>query len=223
MGDQRVRDLGERGLDRLFVLHERAVAFGFGEFHVGLEPPGGEDRLGDLRNEAPGAVRAGEQAGQLRALAAQQSAQADLREIGGLGHADVRVRGDQGLLGGANIGPAFEQRRRQPGGHFGRHLLLHELASADHAAGILPEQQADLVFGLLDLLLQRGNGFRGGADQLLRPGARSSSVATPPPWRSCTSFSDSRRVSSVSLRNLQFVVQLQKLEIIGRRRRSPAW
>jgi hypothetical protein len=42
-----------------------------------------------------------------------------------------------------------------PGGNFRRHFLLHELASADHASGILAEQQTDLILGLLDLLLQR--------------------------------------------------------------------
>ena len=67
--DQRIGNFGERGLNRLLVLDQRAVPLGFREFDVGLQASRGEDRLGDLRNETPGAVRSGEQARQLRALA----------------------------------------------------------------------------------------------------------------------------------------------------------
>ena len=77
------------------------------------------------------------------------------------------VGGDQVLLGGADIGTALQQRGGQPGGHLRGQLLLGEAAAADHAAGILAQQQVDLILGLLDLLLERGNGLRGGVDQLL--------------------------------------------------------
>ena len=76
-----------------------------------------------------------------------------------------KFQGDAAL---AIFGAPIEQRRRKAGGHFRRHFLLHELAATDHAAGIVSQQQADLIFGLLNLLLQRGDGLRRGADQLLR-------------------------------------------------------
>src|SRR5579872_6968580 len=140
MRDQCVRDFAERSLNGFFILYERANALGLREFYVRLETACSKDGLAYLRNEAPGAVRAAKQARQLRALAAQQTAETQLRKIRSFGDADIRVRRDQGLFCGTNVGPALEQGRRHPRGHFGRHLLLDELAAADHAAGVLSYQ-----------------------------------------------------------------------------------
>jgi hypothetical protein len=105
---------------------------------------------------------------QLRALAAQETAQTQRWEIRRLGHADLGVGGDQILLRCPNIGTPFEQRRGQAGRHFGRQILLREAVPAHHAAGVLSEQQGNLIFGLLDLLLNRGDGFLRRVNELFR-------------------------------------------------------
>src|SRR5579872_900493 len=108
MRDQRVGYFGEGRLNRFLVLDQRAFPLGFGQLHVGLEAAGGKDRLRDLRNEAPGAVRAGEQRRELRALSSQESREADLWKIGGFGYANLSVRRDQRLLRRANVGTPFQ-------------------------------------------------------------------------------------------------------------------
>ena len=65
-------------------------------------------------------MRSAEQAGELRALAAQKSAETQLRKVGRPRHADLGIGGDQILLRGADIGTALQQRRRQAGGNFRR-------------------------------------------------------------------------------------------------------
>ena len=102
----------------------------------------------------------------MRALSAQKSAQTDLREIRGLRHPDLGIGGDQVLLRGANVRPPLQQGGRQTGGHLGRQLLLGQAATADDFAGILSQQQADLVLGLFDALLQFRNRFGGSVYQL---------------------------------------------------------
>jgi hypothetical protein len=61
MGDQRVGYFGERRLNCLLVLDQRLVALRLGEPDVALQPPRREDRLRDLRNQAPGAAWTAEQ------------------------------------------------------------------------------------------------------------------------------------------------------------------
>ncbi len=109
----------------------------------------------------------GEEAGELRALAAQKSAQADLREVGSFGDADVGVRGDQILFGRADIGTPFKQRRWESCRHLRWKLLFGQGSSPLDRPGIPSEQQTDLVFCLLDLLLQSWDRFRRGIHQLL--------------------------------------------------------
>ena len=93
-----------------------------GQPYIVLKAAGGEDRLCDLGYEAPDAVRTREQVHQLGALAADESSQADLREVGSFGDSDIGVGGDQRLLGGANIRAPFEQRRGQAGRHIGQNV-----------------------------------------------------------------------------------------------------
>ena len=72
------------------------------------------------------------------------------------------------MLGGADIGTPLEQRGCQAGRNFGREFLFLEAAAAGHCLRIGSDQQADLILGLLDLLLQHGNGRSRGIHQLLR-------------------------------------------------------
>ena len=81
-----------------------------------------------------------------------------MREVGCPGDADLGIGGDQILLRGADIGTALQQGGRQAGGNVRGQVLLGEAAPARHAAGVLPEQEADLILGLFDLLLD-GRGW----------------------------------------------------------------
>jgi hypothetical protein len=71
VSDQGVGHFGERGLNRFLVLHHRAVPLGFRQPHIRPEPACRKDRLAELWNEAPGAIRSAEKAGQLSALPAE--------------------------------------------------------------------------------------------------------------------------------------------------------
>ena len=105
---------------------------------------------------------------ELGALSPEDSAQTQLRKVGGPRHADLGVGGDQILLRRADIGTPFQQRRRQPGGNLGRRSCAVRILSARHVAGVLAQQEADLILGLLDLLLNDGDGLGRGVHQLLR-------------------------------------------------------
>src|ERR1700744_5026203 len=79
--DECVRNLGECGLNRSLVLHQGMIAAGPRKVDAGFDPSGVENRLGKLRHETPGAVRAAEQTRQLCTRATQQPAQRKSREI----------------------------------------------------------------------------------------------------------------------------------------------
>ncbi len=224
VGDQRVRDLGERGLNGFLILDQRAVAFRFGKLHVGFETSGGEDRLGDLRNETPGAVRAGEQARQLRALAAEESAEADLRESRRPWPRRCwRWRRSRASSAARISGRRSSSADGSPAGTSGGISCSMNLRPRTTAPGFSSEQEADLVFRLLDLLLQWREWFPRRCSRVASAWRRSSSVATPPPRRSCTKPQGILARCEGSLRDLQLVIELQEIESNRRRRRSPAW
>src|ERR1019366_1669520 len=100
------------------------------------------------------------------ALAAQERGERDLRKVVCLGGADLRVGGNQLLLGFADIGAAFEQRGRQPGGQLGwQALVVHWLAARD-IAGRPAQQQAERVLRLTDVTLGAGD-LRGSDEEKL--------------------------------------------------------
>src|SRR5580704_17163221 len=70
VSDQCIGYFGERGLNSLLVLHHRTVPLSFRQPHVRAEAARCKDGLAQLGNEAPGAIRSAEKAGQLGALAA---------------------------------------------------------------------------------------------------------------------------------------------------------
>ncbi len=79
----------------------------------------------------------------------------------------MRVRRDQVVLGLANIGAAFEQRRWKSGGQFGRCSdLLQSLAARDFG-GRICEQQVQCIFGLRDGPLHARNRCGRGVQELL--------------------------------------------------------
>ena len=133
VGDQGVGDFGERGLDGLLVLDQRAVALRFGEPDVGFQPSRGEDRLRHLRDETPRAVRPAEQARELRALPAQEAAQADLRKVGGFGHADLALAAIRFCSAARISGRRSSSADGRPAGTSGGSSCSVKLASAGDA------------------------------------------------------------------------------------------
>ena len=72
MSDQRVGYVGKSSLDRSFISNKRLVALRLGEADVRPETAGGEDRLRELRDEAPRPIRPGKKIRQRRALTADR-------------------------------------------------------------------------------------------------------------------------------------------------------
>ena len=107
-----------------------------------------------------------------------------LREIGCFRDADFGVGGDQILFRGADIRTALQQRGRQTR-RAPRAAVPARSARVrgPRLPGFLPKQQADLILGLLDLLLQMWEWSRRLCTPVVRAWRRSSSVATPPPCR----------------------------------------
>src|ERR1700731_356271 len=89
-----------------------------------------------------------------------------LRKEHGFSDSDIRVRGHQILLGRADVRPALEQVRSQPGWQFRRKSLApmqsirgsgSERGSARHALRIISQKGVDRVFRLPDLAFQVRN------------------------------------------------------------------
>ena len=102
-------------LDRALVLGDGDVAVDPRDVEVGLVAAGVEDRLQQLRRAGERERAALEQARELAARGAEIGGQRDAREERRPRGTDVGVGGEQLLLGGADVGPALEQLRRQAG------------------------------------------------------------------------------------------------------------
>src|SRR5437899_26041 len=109
MRDQRVGYFREGGFNRLLVLRESRLLLRLSKTNAGFDASGRENRLRDLRHEAPCSVRAVEEFRQLRALTTKRSTETDLRKISGLRRSDNGVRCDQIFFGSADVRPPFEQ------------------------------------------------------------------------------------------------------------------
>src|SRR2546422_6738360 len=81
----------------------------------------------------------------------------DLREVLSLRDADPGRRRRELVLGLADIGPALEQRRRQPGRHDRARELLKKWAAPRNRGRVTPEQDRDEILGLLDPAHDVGN------------------------------------------------------------------
>src|ERR1700730_10824111 len=118
-----------------------------------------ENGLGYLDTVGPNACLRAHQAGENTAAPkcpAARAGQRYLREERGFGDADFGVRGNQHLLGFANVGTPLEQRGGQSGGHFRRKRLFCERASTRYALRILAYENADGIFFLSNLSLKVG-------------------------------------------------------------------
>ncbi len=111
--------------------------------HVGFEPAGGEDRLRDLRHEAPGAVRPAENRLDSCVLWPPRN---PLRLIAGnrppWPRRCWRWRRSASCSAARISGRRSSSADGKPGGHFRRHLLFHELAPARQCRpGFLPSSR----------------------------------------------------------------------------------
>jgi hypothetical protein len=130
IGNQRIRNITKRALNRLLVRQQHLLVLCLGQSKVGLEPPSFEDRLCERASQVPGARRTGKEVGKGRTLVTGSSGERNLRKESCLRDTDLLIRSNQILLRLPNIGPPLEQRRREPGWNFRGMWLLGQLKSA---------------------------------------------------------------------------------------------
>src|ERR1700687_2682343 len=110
---------------------------------VSAKRPASENGLADLRAVRPdsnlGAHQAGEDAAASEG-AATRAGERNLREKLSFGDADLGIRGDQVLLGLANIRATLEQSGGHARRNFRRKCLLLKLASARHTLRVITEK-----------------------------------------------------------------------------------
>ena len=94
-----------------------AFCAGLGLRDLAGDRPAGEDRPDDRAAVAPHPRRAAEQVVEVGARGAERAGQRDRREVLRLRRADLRVGGDQLLLGLQQVRAALEQLRGHAGGH----------------------------------------------------------------------------------------------------------
>ena len=103
-----------------------------------------------------------------RIAAAREPRQRDLRVEQRRGDADLRVRGDELLLGLPDVRAPCHEVRRQARRQRGCGDLRVERAPALDRSRILSEQNIDEVLGLFDLALHLGDGLGRAVEQRLR-------------------------------------------------------
>ena len=152
--DQRVVRLAERVGDRRLVGERRRPLPRLGAAHLALDRAEREDRPGETGGERPCGRGAREEVAERRGDGAQQAGERDRRVVERARRADVRVRGNEVLLGLQDVGPPLEERRGQVRGDRRRGELVDRLAARDRP-GIAPEQDRDQVLLRGDLLPDR--------------------------------------------------------------------
>ena len=160
-------------------------------------------------------MRCAEQAGELSALAAQKSAQAQLREISRAGDTDLGVGGDQVLLRRADVGAALQQRGGQAGRNVGRNFLRGEALSARHCARRLAQQQDESDFRSVRSAAGAREWSAPRCPPVARPGADPSRVATPPRLARLRQVERLLARFQRSVGNLQLIVQLAQRQVSG--------
>src|SRR5579864_2025709 len=155
--DQSVGNISESMLDRLPVSDQSLLVLGLRQSQIPAKGPTCEDRLAALCTIRPDANLRSHEAGEGAApskRAAACSGQSDLGKKLSFGHANLCVRGDQNLLGLANIRTALNDGRRKAGWNFGRKSLLHQWKPARYVVWVVSEQDADGIFFLSNQSLQ---------------------------------------------------------------------
>jgi hypothetical protein len=131
-----------------------------------------------------------------------------------LGLADVGVSSHELLLGGAEIRPAFEQRRRQTRGDFGAQVLQRQRIGSGDGPRIAPEQDAQKVLLLFDPTKCVGDCGFGGEHQdpglvYVLYGAHASLFARASDFQGVSADFEG------ALRDLELEIQFQKVQIGG--------
>ena len=157
IADQGIGHISESVLNRLPVSDQSLLMLRFGQMQIPAKCAPRENRLTYLRAVRPDSNLRTHQAREGAAAsecAASRTGQRNLRKELGLGDADFGIRGNEDLLGFANIGPTLEQRRRQAGRHVRRKRLLDQRTPARYALRVVAEEDADGIFLLRNLPLE---------------------------------------------------------------------
>src|ERR1039458_5132504 len=132
--DEIARNFSERTRDRLLVRHAGLVELRSRDALLRPEAASREERTEEARPDGPGAAGR-EEILEAWAEPAEKSGDAQRGIERRARHADVRVRGDETLLGGPHVRPPQKERRRQARGHDRRHRLLGERGAPRYGPG----------------------------------------------------------------------------------------
>src|SRR6476620_11205027 len=151
--NQRIRYIAESRLNCLFVLGQRASLLRFSKFHLRGNTAGGKDRLGNLWYETPHSPGSREKTSKCRALEPEFSRECDGWKVSRFGYSNIRIRRNQDLLRGLDIGAPLKECRCESGWNFRRRPLSGDEIAASNGPGAFSQQQTDQIFRLLDLTL----------------------------------------------------------------------
>src|SRR5580765_4354241 len=157
VADQGIGNISEGALNRLPVSDQGGFMLRLCKPQISAERSSRKNGLAHLCSVGPDSNLRGHQARESAAPSKRPStgsSQRDLRKELRLGDPDFGVRGDQYLLGLANIGPALDQRGWHSRRHFGRKRLFHQRAAARHGLWVVAKENADGIFFLRNLPLQ---------------------------------------------------------------------
>src|SRR5271157_2179185 len=158
--DEAVFHLPECLLDYLFVANERFFLHCLGRLYRAGDAACSKDGSGNRDCVGPGLGGACKQAGQVTALYAVGSGQKDVREVLCLCHADLRVGGNEVLLGLTDVRPPLKQLRRKARRYSGEREKV-ERPSTRNRAGVAAQENAQRVLLLSDQLPQHGHRSEG--------------------------------------------------------------
>ena len=111
---------------------------------------------GEAGGQRPRCRRSAQEIAERSADGAEQPGDRDRRVVERTCRTDVRVRGDEVLLGCQDVRPAREQRRREVGRNCRRRELVNGLAARD-GTRVASEQDRDEIFLCGDLLTDGGD------------------------------------------------------------------
>src|SRR5437016_900172 len=161
MADESISDLLESSQSGLLVLELCSFPCSGRLAILAVETASLKDRSGQVGGNRPDIRAAGGNGGELGAGPTVEGGQANFGEEIPEGDADLSIGRADELFGLANIGPAFQQSRRQAGGNLKRKRLLEQAGVARNGTRILAEENIDLVFFEGNASLEIGHGGSG--------------------------------------------------------------
>src|SRR5882762_9301017 len=155
--DQGIGHISEGVLNGLLVSDQSLLVLRFGQMQVPPKCTPCENGPTHLDAAGPNSGLGVHQAREKTTApkcAASRAGERYLREERRFGDTNFGIRGNEHLLGFANIGPSFEQRGGQSRRHVRRKRLLGERVSARHALRVIANENADCIFLLANLPLE---------------------------------------------------------------------